>query len=204
MELKRGFDWIITPEEGNQLLRVLDLDPNKNVKIQHKPEGFTVVRRYQAPNRDMFKYQTIRLVAKEPVLDETFEIKLEGDLVEQIDSKINELGLTNELQFSESNGQIIVKLRFNIKIEFKKTYCPRLMNALNIIDDVYTLLGKQSEMRFPYNSPKESIQGETFRVITYKNIPHNTQKKPKQQLFLFLVECIKMQKTCLKNSSLSL
>ncbi|GFX77161.1 uncharacterized protein TNCV_1679441 [Trichonephila clavipes] len=86
MKLKRGFDWIITPEEGNQLLRVLGLDPNKNLKIRHKPEGFTVVRRYQAPNRDMFKNQTIRLIAKEPVLDETFEIKLEeGDLVEQID-----------------------------------------------------------------------------------------------------------------------
>ncbi|GFX96430.1 uncharacterized protein TNCV_2055471 [Trichonephila clavipes] len=86
MELNRGFDWIITPEEGNQLLRVLGLDPNKNLKIRHKPEGFTVVRRYQAPNRDMFKNQTVRLIAKEPVLDETFEIKLkEGDLVEQID-----------------------------------------------------------------------------------------------------------------------
>ncbi|GFV21548.1 uncharacterized protein TNCV_5121351 [Trichonephila clavipes] len=185
MELKRGFDWIITPEEGNQLLRVLGLDPNKNVKIQHKPEGFTVVRRYQAPNRDMFKNQTIRLVAKEPVLDETFEIKLEdGDLVEQIDSKINELGLTNELQFSESNGQIIVKLRFNIKIEFRKTSCPRLMNALNIIDDVYTLLGKQSEMRFPsYNRPKESIQGKTFRVITYKTFP-TTRKETKTTLLI--------------------
>ncbi|GFY04089.1 uncharacterized protein TNCV_1198671 [Trichonephila clavipes] len=125
MELKRGFDWIITPEEGNQLLRVLGLDPNKNLKIRHKPEGFTVVRRYQAPNRDMFKNQTIRLIAKEPVLDETFEIKLEGDLIEQIDSKINELGLTNELQFSDSNGQILVKLPFSIKIEFKKTSCPR-------------------------------------------------------------------------------
>ncbi|GFU83879.1 uncharacterized protein TNCV_3852011 [Trichonephila clavipes] len=120
----------------------------------------------------MFKTQTIRLIAKEHVLDETFEIKLEeGDLVEQINSKLNELGLTNELQYSESNEQIIVKLRFNIKIEFKKTSCPRLMNALNIIDDVYTLLGKQSEKRFPYNSPKESIQGETFRVITYKIFP---------------------------------
>ncbi|GFX54533.1 uncharacterized protein TNCV_792201 [Trichonephila clavipes] len=43
MELKRGFDWIITPEEGNQLLRVLGLDPNKNLKIRHKPEGFTAV-----------------------------------------------------------------------------------------------------------------------------------------------------------------
>ncbi|GFV28671.1 uncharacterized protein TNCV_3986211 [Trichonephila clavipes] len=50
MELKRGFDWIITPEEGNQLLRVLGLDPNKNLKIRHKPEGFTVVLRYKAPN----------------------------------------------------------------------------------------------------------------------------------------------------------
>ncbi|GFT49056.1 uncharacterized protein TNCV_3306811 [Trichonephila clavipes] len=132
----------------------------------------------------MFKNQTIRLVAKEPVLDETFEIKLEeGDLVEQIDSKINELGFTNELQFSESNGQIIVKLRFNIKIEFRKTSCPRLMNALNIIDDVYTLLGKQSEMRFPYNSPKESIQGETFRVITYKTFP-TTRKETKTTTLL--------------------
>ncbi|GFX47329.1 uncharacterized protein TNCV_4992351 [Trichonephila clavipes] len=161
MELKRGFDWIITPEEGNQLLRVLSLDINKNLKIRHKPEGFTVVRRYQAPNRDMFKNQTIRLIAKEPVLDETFEIKLQGDLVEQIDSKINEPGLTNELQFSE-----------------RKTSCPRLMNYLNIIDDVYTLLGKQSEMRFPYSSPKESIQDKTFRVITYKTFP-TTRKETK-------------------------
>ncbi|GFV83641.1 uncharacterized protein TNCV_3612151 [Trichonephila clavipes] len=85
MELKRGFDWIITPEEGNQRFRMLGLDHNKNLKIRHKPEGFTVVSRYQAPNRDMIKNQTIRLVAKEPVLDETFEINLEeGDLVEQI------------------------------------------------------------------------------------------------------------------------
>ncbi|GFX27004.1 uncharacterized protein TNCV_803041 [Trichonephila clavipes] len=96
----------------------------------------------------MFKNQTIRLIAKEPVLDETFEIKLEkGDLVEQMDSKINEFGLTNELQFSDSSGQIIVKLRFNIKIEFRKTSCPRLMNALNIIDDVHCSkqLGEQAK-----------------------------------------------------------
>ncbi|GFU51467.1 uncharacterized protein TNCV_81121 [Trichonephila clavipes] len=57
------------------------------------------------------------------------------------------------------------------------------MNALNIIDDVYTLLGKQSEMRFPYNSPKGSIQGKTFRVITYKTFP-STRKETKTTTLL--------------------
>ncbi|GFV92201.1 uncharacterized protein TNCV_1896371 [Trichonephila clavipes] len=32
MELKWGFDWIITPEERNQLLRVLGLDPPKKLE----------------------------------------------------------------------------------------------------------------------------------------------------------------------------
>ncbi|GBN58752.1 hypothetical protein AVEN_17021-1 [Araneus ventricosus] len=39
VELKRGFDWIITAEKGNQLLRVLGLDPNQNFSIPNKPGG---------------------------------------------------------------------------------------------------------------------------------------------------------------------
>ncbi|GFX27001.1 uncharacterized protein TNCV_803011 [Trichonephila clavipes] len=38
-------------------------------------------------------------------------------------------------------------------------------------------------MRFPYNSPKESIQGETFRVITYKTFP-TTRKETKTTTLL--------------------
>ncbi|GFQ68871.1 uncharacterized protein TNCT_79961 [Trichonephila clavata] len=73
MELKQGFDWIITAEEGSQLLRMLGLDPNKTMKILHKPGGFTVVRRYRTPDRKIFKNQKIRLIAKEPILDDIFE-----------------------------------------------------------------------------------------------------------------------------------
>ncbi|GBN02646.1 hypothetical protein AVEN_15853-1 [Araneus ventricosus] len=84
--IKRGYDWIITAEKGNKLLRVLGLDPNKNFSMPHKPEGFTVIRRYQPPNREIFKNQEIQLFAREPILDDTYEIKLEeGDLLKQIE-----------------------------------------------------------------------------------------------------------------------
>ncbi|GFQ88348.1 uncharacterized protein TNCT_238721 [Trichonephila clavata] len=184
MELKQGFDWIITAEEGSQLLRMLGLDPNKTMKILHKPGGFTVVRRYRTPDRKIFKNQKIRLIAKEPILDDIFEIKLEeGDLVEQIESKLKDLGLTNEVQFSESNGQIFVILRFNIKIEFEKKSCPRLMSALNIIDDVYTILGEQTKIQFPYTQPTDSLKGESFRVTVYKTFP-TTRKETKTKTLL--------------------
>ncbi|GBM42060.1 hypothetical protein AVEN_3241-1 [Araneus ventricosus] len=39
VELKRGFDWIITAGKGNQLLRGFGLDPNKDFSIPHKPGG---------------------------------------------------------------------------------------------------------------------------------------------------------------------
>ncbi|GFT88746.1 chromo domain-containing protein [Nephila pilipes] len=81
IELKQGFDWIVTPEKGSQLLRMLGLDPHKTLTISHRPGGFTLFRRYRAPVREVFKNQTIQLIAIEPILDETFEIKLkEGDL----------------------------------------------------------------------------------------------------------------------------
>lgn len=179
IEMRRGFDWIINAENGNQLLRLFGVDPNKTMKIHHNPNGFNITRRYQAPNREIFKNQKIQLIAKEPIVDDTIEIKLnEGDLLKQIDSRLKELGLTNEVQFSENNEQIIVKLRFNIKIEFKKNECPRLMNALNIIDDAYTIRGGQSETHFPYTRPKDSIKGELFRVIAYKTFP-TTRKETK-------------------------
>ncbi|GBM97177.1 hypothetical protein AVEN_153485-1 [Araneus ventricosus] len=184
VELKRGFDWITTAEKGNQLLRVLRLDPNKNVTIPHRPGGFTVIRRYQPPNRGIFKNQEIHLVAREPILDDTYEIKLEeGDLLKQIELKLSEAGLSNEVQFSESNGQITVTSQFNISIEFKKNSCPRLMTALNIIDDAYVILGEQSKMQFSYTRPVESIKGESFRVIAYKTFP-TTRKETKTATFL--------------------
>ncbi|GFS40533.1 uncharacterized protein NPIL_679661 [Nephila pilipes] len=90
IELKQGFDWIVTPEKGNQLLRMLGLDPHKTLTISHRPGGFTLFRRYRAPDREIFENQTIQLIAKEPILDETFELKLkEGDLLEQIKLQLN-------------------------------------------------------------------------------------------------------------------
>ncbi|GFU48488.1 uncharacterized protein NPIL_182481 [Nephila pilipes] len=199
IELKQGFDWIVTPEKGSQLLRMLGLDPHKTLTISHRPGGFTLFRRYRAPDREIFKNQTIQLIA---ILDETFEIKLkEGDLLEQIKLQLNDLVLGNEVNFTESNGKVIVTLRFNIKIEFKKNICPRLMSALNIIDDAYIIFGEKSKVQFLYTRPTESIKGESFHVIVYKTYPQNA-KKPKH--CSFPVECIRLHKTYLKNSSLSL
>ncbi|GBN02654.1 hypothetical protein AVEN_15858-1 [Araneus ventricosus] len=82
VKLKRGFDWIITAKKGNQPLRALGLDPNQNFWIPHKPEGFTVISRYKPPNRETFKNQEIQLFAREPILDDTYDVKLkEGDLL---------------------------------------------------------------------------------------------------------------------------
>ncbi|GBN27380.1 hypothetical protein AVEN_80275-1 [Araneus ventricosus] len=184
VELKEGFDWIITAETGNQLLRVLGLDPNKTRTIPNKPGGFTVFRTYQAPNREVFKNENIQLIAKNPILHDIFEIQLkDGNLLEQIELQLNEQGLTNEVQLSESNGQLIVTVRFNIKIEFKRNSCPRLMNALNIIDDAYTIFGENSRMQFPYTRPTESIEGESFRVLAYKTFP-TTRKETKTKTLL--------------------
>ncbi|GFT48596.1 uncharacterized protein NPIL_134821 [Nephila pilipes] len=184
IELKQGFDWIVTPEKGSQLLRMLGLDPHKTLTTSHRSGGFTLFRRYQAPDREIFKNQTFQLIEKEPILDETSEIKLKkGDLLEQIKLQLNDLVLGNEVHFTESNGQVIVTLRFNIKIEFKKNICPRLMSALNIIDDAYTIFEK-SRVQFPYTRPTESIKDESFHVIVYKTYPTKRKETKTKTLLI--------------------
>ncbi|GFU35596.1 uncharacterized protein NPIL_431701 [Nephila pilipes] len=148
--------------------------------------SLTIQLEYRAPDREIFKNQTIYLIAKEPILDETFEIKLkEGDVLEQIKLQLNDLVLGNEVNFTESNGKVIVTLRFNIKIEFKKNISPRLMSALNIIDDAYTIFGEKSKVQFPYTQPIESIKGESFHVIVYKIYP--TKRKETKTKTLLIV-----------------
>ncbi|GBM56904.1 hypothetical protein AVEN_227393-1 [Araneus ventricosus] len=141
----------------------------------------------QKIDKEIFKNQEIQLVAREPILDDTYDIKLEeGDLLKKIEFKLSESGFSNEVKFSERNGQIIVTLQFNINIDFKKNSCPRLMTALNIIDDEYVIIGEQSKMQlmqFPYTRPVESIKGESFRVIAYKTFP-TTRKETKTATFL--------------------
>ncbi|GFV12880.1 putative uncharacterized transposon-derived protein F54H12.3 [Trichonephila clavipes] len=78
IDLKRGWDWIITPAKGNQILNLLRVDPNKDFLITHKQQGFSVIRNYTTPNKEIFKNQETKLIARESILDHTYEIKLEG------------------------------------------------------------------------------------------------------------------------------
>ncbi|GFX36401.1 uncharacterized protein TNCV_3671561 [Trichonephila clavipes] len=112
----------------------------------------------------------------------TYEIKLEGgDLLQRINSKLLDVGL-NDVKFLESNGQIIVTLPFNVNIEFKRDSCPKLMTALNIIDDAYVIRGEQLKIQFLYTRPASSIKDESFNVITYKVFP-TTRKETKSETF---------------------
>ncbi|GFY38006.1 uncharacterized protein TNIN_428491 [Trichonephila inaurata madagascariensis] len=112
----------------------------------------------------------------------TYEIKLEeGDLLQQINSKLLDVRL-NDVKFSESNGQIIVTLPFNVNIEFKRDSCPKLMTALNIIDDAYVIRGEQLKIQFLNTRPASSIKDESFNVIIYKVFP-TTRKETKSETF---------------------
>ncbi|GFW03037.1 uncharacterized protein TNCV_156571 [Trichonephila clavipes] len=182
IDLKRGWDWIITPAKGNQLLNLLRVDPNKDFLITHKQQGFSVIRNYITPNKEIFKNQETKLIARESILDHTYEIKFEGgDLLQRINSKLLDVGL-NDVKFLESNGQIIVTLPFNVNIEFKRDSCPKLMTALNIIDDAYVIRGEQLKIQFLYTRPASSIKDESFNVITYKVFP-TTRKETKSETF---------------------
>ncbi|GFS43352.1 uncharacterized protein TNIN_163271 [Trichonephila inaurata madagascariensis] len=112
----------------------------------------------------------------------TYEIKLEeGDLLQQINSKLLDVRL-NDVKFSESNGQIIVTLPFNVNIEFKRDSCPKLMTALNIIDDAYVIREEQLKIQFFNTRPASSIKDESFNVIIYKVFP-TTRKETKSETF---------------------
>ncbi|GFY55652.1 uncharacterized protein TNIN_424351 [Trichonephila inaurata madagascariensis] len=169
IELKRGWDWIITPAKGNQPLKFLRVDPNKDFIITHKPQGFSVTRNYLTPKKEIFKNQETKLIARESILDHTYEIKLEGDLLQQINSKLLDVGL-NDVKFSESNGQIIVTLPFNVNIEFKRDSCPKLMTALNIIDDAYVIRGEQLKIQFLYTRPAIDSRFPRVRLHIPQNI----------------------------------
>ncbi|GIY47584.1 uncharacterized protein CDAR_92771 [Caerostris darwini] len=182
IELKRGLDWIVTAEKANQLLRLFNLDPNKDDITPRSPEGFLAVINYYTPNKQIFKNQEIKLVAREPILDHIQEIKFEeGDLF--LDSKLADLGMSDYIKFTKSNEELIVTLRSNINIEFKRNLCPRLMDALNIIDDAYVVRGELLKMQFPYSQPAGSIKDESFRVIVYKIFP-TTRKESRMTTFI--------------------
>ncbi|GIY70273.1 uncharacterized protein CDAR_248041 [Caerostris darwini] len=184
IELKRGWDWIVTAEKASQLLRLFNLDPNKDDITPSSPEGFLAIVNYHSPNKQIFKNQEIKLIAREPIVDHIHEIKFEeGDLFLQIDSKLADLGLSDYIKFTKSNEQLIVTLRSNINIEFKRNLCPRLMDALNIIDDAYVVRGELLKMQFPYSQPAGSIKNESFRVIVYKNFP-TTRKETRMATFI--------------------
>ncbi|GFS30287.1 uncharacterized protein TNIN_120811 [Trichonephila inaurata madagascariensis] len=124
-----------------------------------------------------------RLIARESIFFyHTYEIKLEeGDLLQQINSKLLDVGL-NDVKFSESNGHIIVTLPFNVPIEFKRDAGPKLMTVLNIIDDAYVIRGGQFKIQFLYTRPASSIKDESFDVIVYKVFP-TTCKETKFKTF---------------------
>ncbi|GFY36899.1 uncharacterized protein TNCV_2568611 [Trichonephila clavipes] len=106
IDLKRGWDWIITPAKGNQLLNLLRVDPNKDFLITHKQQGFSVIRNYITPNKEIFKNQETKLIARESILDHTYEIKLEGgDLLQRINSKLLDVGL-NDVKFLKAMDKL--------------------------------------------------------------------------------------------------
>ncbi|GFR05800.1 uncharacterized protein TNCT_263861 [Trichonephila clavata] len=177
MELKRGWDWIVT-----SAIKTFACRSKQRLLITHNPEGFSVIRNYHTPDKEIFKNQEINLIARESILDQTYEIKLdEGDLLQQINSKLLDVGL-NDVKFLKSNGQIIVSLPFNVNIEFKQDSCPQLMTALNITDDVYVIRGEQLKIEFLYTQPASSIKDESFDVIVYKVFP-TTRKETKSETF---------------------
>ncbi|GFW01591.1 uncharacterized protein TNCV_4085061 [Trichonephila clavipes] len=143
-------------------------DPNKDFLITHKPQGFSVTKSYLTPNKEIFKNQETKLIARESILDNTCEVKLEErNLLQQINSKLLEVGL-NDVKFWESNGQIIVTLPFNVNIVFKLDSCPKLRTALNIIDDAYVIRVEQLKIQFLYTRPASSVKDELFNVFVYK------------------------------------
>ncbi|GBO08837.1 hypothetical protein AVEN_35969-1 [Araneus ventricosus] len=112
-----------------------------------------------------------------------FQSCLDGDLLQQIDWKLDDFALSDDVKFSESNAQIIVTLRSNVNIKFKRNSGPRLMNVLNIIDDAYVIRGKQSILQFPYSQSIGSINDEAVHVTVYKVFP-TTRKDTETSTFI--------------------
>ncbi|GIY72697.1 uncharacterized protein CDAR_67581 [Caerostris darwini] len=102
IDLKRGRDWIVTAEKANQLLRPFNLDPNKDDITPSSPEGFLVIIYYHTPNKQIFKNQEIKLIAREPILDHIHEIKFcRGRFISKIDSKLGDLGMSDYIKFTK-------------------------------------------------------------------------------------------------------
>ncbi|GIY63401.1 uncharacterized protein CEXT_148621 [Caerostris extrusa] len=132
-------------KEANQILRLFNLDPNKDDITPGSPEGFLAIINYHTPNKQIFKNQEIKLIAREPILDHIHEIFL----FLQIDSKLADLRMSDYIKFTKSNEQLIVTLRSNVNIEFKRNSCPRLMDPLNIINDAYVVRAKYGHILQP-------------------------------------------------------
>ncbi|GIY91705.1 uncharacterized protein CEXT_518081 [Caerostris extrusa] len=91
--------------------------------------------------------------------------------------------MSDYIKFTKSDEQLIVTLRSNINIEFKRNLCSLLMDALNIIDDAYVVRGELLKMQFPYSQPVGSIKDESFRVIYIKFSP-TTRKENRMSTFI--------------------
>ncbi|GBN56391.1 hypothetical protein AVEN_61076-1 [Araneus ventricosus] len=84
--------------EKEATIKVLGRSQLKTFQF-HINLGVTVIRKYQPPNRD-FQKSEIQLVAREPLLDDTYDTKIRRNLLKQ---KLRELNLSRGGLSDDSN-----------------------------------------------------------------------------------------------------
>ncbi|GFW16219.1 uncharacterized protein TNCV_4263841 [Trichonephila clavipes] len=74
IKLNPYWEMTITAEKGNNFLRLLQLDPNKDDVTPGFSEGEIITRNYSDPNVEIFKNQEFRIALKKPKVQKTHEI----------------------------------------------------------------------------------------------------------------------------------
>lgn len=173
--LKKGWDLHISASRGNQFLRLLNLDPDTDYVTEGTDDKFHTVE-YRVPDRNVFRNQFIKLVARNPVQKFTYEIVLDktvnNDITFERVNKIlyNVVG-SNIVNFHVRGGKITLNIKKHIDLLLNRKTCPKLMDSLNIKSETHLIRSSEEEIQFDFTPPAESLDGEKFKLIVNEQFP---------------------------------
>lgn len=164
----------ITAEKGCNFLRVLHLNPNVDDITPGFTRGANISSpRYNPPNVEMFKNQEITISVKRPILKTKHEIVLNNllqkDVFDQISEKIIYETRNNLAHFKTVGNKVFLQQKSNVEITMNRNSCPKLMDALNLKNEVHTIRG---DHQFDYSEiVADDVKMEKFEIIEYEKFP---------------------------------
>ncbi|GFY22032.1 uncharacterized protein TNCV_3296761 [Trichonephila clavipes] len=182
IKLNPYWEMTITAEKGNNFLRLLQLDPNKDDVTPGFSEGASITRNYSAPNVEIFKNQEFTIALKKPIVKKTHEIIVrdmeDRDIFDQITEKI--IHKTGDVLafFKTHKNKVIITLKSNVELIMNRNSCSKLMDALNIKNESYIIHNENFPVRFDYSELADKALNEKFQLIEYEtfSVIHKVQK----------------------------